>query len=299
MYYLDTASSSRLYPYSFTEDCNFNPNSQYIDEQDTVISLLKSIFLVYPNLYNVYVYSSCTQANQDIQNLGSCFTFEYSHPSLVKNSSLETAEILSMESVVSETGEILDIPYWTEYAKNKVLHLDITSSLMLDMKYTADILTFSTYKLGVPIGLSFMFIRKNININNLHFSKGTFPLLLTKWFIKSLQEARYCIDSVRFKALELKTKLDKIARPILTNKVSPYILAYEFDVNIDILYPVLIKNGVLCSRGASCRNGKQSIAYKLLGCNPKNVLRFSINHLTTSMDIKGADVVVNLYGKMK
>lgn len=319
MYYLDAASSSRLFKYEFTEDCNFNPNSQYMGQhldENYVKRWLLNTLVKNPSEYNVYVYASCTQANQDIKNLGRCFTFEHSHPSLLPStSSSGDFDVFSAESVVSETGEVLNIEYWSDFAlSHKALfHLDITSSLMSSQVYDADIITFATYKLGIPIGLSFMLVRKFIDVRKLHYSKGTFPLLLANWFIASLKEARYTIRDVVLKSVLLKDILDTVAKPVIpdgygydkgeytfwskNSRVSPFICAYEFDVNMDILYPQIIKHGVLCSRGASCRNGEQSIAYKKLGCNPKNVLRFSINHLTTNEDIQGANIVKDLYRK--
>lgn len=220
---------------------------------------------------------------------------------------------VSTQFANNETGIIFDIEKIRAIIESKrrlynfVWHIDCVqalSKISLDMQVlNADICTFSGHKIHAPKGVGFMYIKQTNTFipliaghqeNNLR--GGTENVIGILAIGESIKETRENFDKNlnTMKNIHgyLEEELEKIQGITINAKTSPRLqnttsITFE-NINGNVVMFALERYGICVSTGSACNSQSSEPSYVLKAMNltrPENVVRISINEMTTKSQI--------------
>lgn len=220
---------------------------------------------------------------------------------------------VSTQFANNETGIIFDIEKIRAIIESKrrlynfVWHIDCVqalSKISLDMQVlNADICTFSGHKIHAPKGVGFMYIKQTNTFipliaghqeNNLR--GGTENVIGILAIGESIKETRENFDKNlnTMKNIHgyLEEELEKIQGITINAKTSPRLqnttsITFE-NINGNVVTFALERYGICVSTGSACNSQSSEPSYVLKAMNmtrPENVVRISINEMTTKSQI--------------
>lgn len=216
--------------------------------------------------------------------------------------------LLSLMWVNNETGTIQPIHEAIAVAKERgfLIHSDaVQAAGHLDIDFTAsgvDAMTISAHKIGGPMGVGALIIRRELKPEPLTFGggqerdirSGTIPAALIAGFAAAVSSLanRPSVEPLRAK---LQAGIKAVVPEAIVNGAedfrAPHILNVEFPgAEGDAMLMMLDAHGIEVSTGSACTAGVPEPSHVLLAMGrseeaAKNVLRFSFGATSTPEDI--------------
>lgn len=220
--------------------------------------------------------------------------------------------LVSVMWVNNETGVVQPVVEIAELARRAgvLAHSDAVQAVgHLPVDFAAsglDLLSLSGHKLGAPVGIGALLVRRGVTLAAPGFGggqeaklrSGTVPVALAVGLAAALREAtaRLATEAVRLAGLgrTLVAGLAAIPGTIVntTGPASPAIVHVSFDgVRADDLLLLLDGAGIDCSTGSACTAGVHQPSEVLLAmgrslAQASGSLRFSFGPATTASDIE-------------
>lgn len=225
---------------------------------------------------------------------------------------------VSINMVDSITGCISDVQAFSNFfcdMEESIIHTDATQAIghiNIDVeKLNIDMMTFSSHKLGGPLGVGVLYVRKGIDIEPLIYGgnqenglrSGTENVPAIVGFAAAMQERCNNIDKNRKKIKRLHsifTNSLKEAKPVVQNDyitkrhATPHIIpVFVPNIENDALVSILSdKYGICISAGSACDSNTKhkKHAYPLIeefGFHPediRNIIRVSFSPENTPQE---------------
>ena len=191
---------------------------------------------------------------------------------------------VSINMVDSITGLISDVQGFSHYffdTEESIIHTDATQAIghmKIDVhKLNIDMMTFSSHKIGGPLGVGVLYVRKGVDIEPLIYGgnqenglrSGTENVPAIVGFAAAMQERCNNIDKNRKKIKRLHsifTNSLKEAKPVVQNDyitkrhATPHIIpVFVPNIENDALVSILSdKYGICISAGSACDNNNKN-----------------------------------------
>ncbi|MFV0452304.1 MAG: cysteine desulfurase family protein [Propioniciclava sp.] len=223
----------------------------------------------------------------------------------------DSVALVSVAWVNNETGTVQDPAPLVEAARRvgALAHSDGVQALgHLRVDFAAsglDALSLSAHKVGGPVGIGALVLRREVRVVSPSFGggqerrlrSGTVPVALAAGFAAATDEAVVTLSAERQRLGELSAELVTALRQLpgvrvhAADEVSPAIVHATFDgCRADDLLLLLDRAGIDCSTGAACTAGVHQPSQVLLAmgrpeADAVSSLRFSFGPDTGAADI--------------
>lgn len=232
-------------------------------------------------------------------------------PAAVASSVGPATRLVSVMWVNNETGVVQPVPEIARAARaaGALAHSDAVQAVgHLPVDFAAsglDLLSLSGHKLGAPVGIGALLVRRGVTLTAPGFGggqeaklrSGTVPVALAVGLATALREAtgRLAEEAVRLTGLGRRLAAGLARLPGVTvnttSPASPAIVHLSFDgVRADDLLLLLDSAGIDCSTGSACTAGVHQPSEVLLAmgrslAEASGSLRFSFGPTTGDADI--------------
>ncbi|MBQ7265474.1 MAG: cysteine desulfurase [Firmicutes bacterium] len=191
----------------------------------------------------------------------------------LKESINQETVLVSLMAVNNEYGTIQPIEELSRIVKEKnkdcLFHTDCVQAFgKEDINFPqVDLISISAHKIHALKGCGALYVKKGVNINNLHFGGqqerrlrpgtentfGIFAFGRAAELLKDRQAQREHVLSVKKELLNIKQELEGVYVNGDEEKGSPYILNISFEnVKGEVLLHALEEKGIFVSTGAAC-----------------------------------------------